>query len=151
MQSTAATVEEYIESLPADRQEAISCIRNSIIDNLPEGYEEQMNYGMIGYVVPHSRYPAGYHCNPDQPLPFLSLASQKNYISVYHSGIYADQHLLDWFREKYNKLGIGKPDIGKSCIRFKKIDQIPVGLIGELASQISVDEWIKMYENSVKR
>jgi uncharacterized protein YdhG (YjbR/CyaY superfamily) len=142
---------EYIRQLPADRQESISRLREVINQNLPEGFAEVIIYGMIGWVVPHEIYPAGYHCNPKDPLPFLNIASQKNYISVYHSGIYADETLMKWFLNEYAEISPKKPDMGKSCIRFKKPEQIPFELIGELAKKMSVQEWIRMYEERVKR
>ena len=125
-------------------------LRKVIIQNLPKGFEETISYGMLGYVVPHSIYPAGYHCDTKLPLPFLSIASQKNFIAVYHMGIYADQKLLNWFVEEYPKHSKTKLDMGKSCIRFKKMDQVPVELIGELASKMSVEDWIGIYEREFK-
>ena len=125
-------------------------LRKVIIQNLPKGFEETISYGMLGYVVPHSIYPAGYHCDTKLPLPFLSIASQKNFIAVYHMGIYADQKLLNWFVEEYPKHSKTKLDMGKSCIRFKKMDQVPVELIGELASKMSVEDWIGIYERAFK-
>jgi uncharacterized protein YdhG (YjbR/CyaY superfamily) len=148
MQSKAGTVEAYISELPADRQEAINTLRKIIKKNLPKGFSECMNYGMIGYVVPHSLYPKGYHCDPKLPLPFLGLASQKNAISFYHMGIYADTKLLDWFTKEYPKRSTAKLDMGKSCIRFKKPEQIPYDLIGELCSKMSPADWIKLYEKN---
>lgn len=151
MQSKAVTVKEYIDQLPDDRKEAIKKIRKNILDNLPEGFVETMNYGMIGYVIPHSIYPNGYHCSPELPLPFMNIASQKNFIAVYHMGVYANKKLLNWFVGEYSKYSKSKLDMGKSCIRFKRPEQIPYGLIGKLAGKISADEWIKMYEGIVKR
>ena len=151
MQSTAKTVAEYLESLPTDRKQAISLIRESILTNLPKGYQETMSYGMIGYVVPHEIYPDGYHCTPKLPLPFMNVASQKNFIALYHMGIYADKSILDWFVTEYPKHAKTKLDIGKSCIRFKKVSDIPYGLIGELAAKMSVNEWIKIYETTIKK
>ncbi|MEI2747554.1 MAG: DUF1801 domain-containing protein [Ferruginibacter sp.] len=148
MQSKADTVAQYVESLPDDRKEIINQLRKVINKNLPKGFSEIMNYGMIGYVVPHSIYPAGYHCDPKLPLPFLGLASQKNNISFYHMGIYADPKLLDWFTKNYAKEVTGKLDMGKSCIRFKKAEQIPFKLIGELVSKMTVKEWIALYEKN---
>jgi hypothetical protein len=148
MQSNAATPEEYIETLPEDRKQIISAIRNTIIQNLPNGFLEIMNYGMLGYVVPHSIYPSGYHCDPKQPLPFLSIASQKNHISIYHMGIYASKELGDWFTSEYSLFSKKKLDIGKSCIRFKKAEDVPVDLIGELASKITPNEWVEIYEKN---
>jgi uncharacterized protein YdhG (YjbR/CyaY superfamily) len=151
MQSKAATVEEYIKELPEERQEAITKLRKEIKKNLPNGFSEGMGYGMIGYCVPHSLYPAGYHCDPKQPLPFMGLASQKNFIAVYHMGVYAEPKLLKWFTGEYAKAGVGKLDMGKSCIRFKKPENIPYKLIGELASKITPQQWIERYEKMVKR
>ena len=151
MISKAATVDEYIESLPEDRKAAMSALRKEIKKNLPKGFAESMGYGMLGWAVPHSLYPAGYHCDPKQPLPFISLASQKNFVAVYHMGVYADKKLCDWFTKEYAKQVKGKLDMGKSCIRFKKMDQIPYKLIGELASKMSPEDWIDLYEKNMKR
>lgn len=150
MQSKATTPEEYIESLPEDRKEVISKLRKIIKKNLPKGFGEGMYYGMLGFVVPHKLYPAGYHCDPKIPLPFLSVASQKNFVAVYHMGVYSDPKLLDWFTKEYGKHCKTKLDMGKSCIRFKKMDDIPYELIGELASKITPAEWISIYEKSFK-
>jgi hypothetical protein len=148
MQSSAKNPIEYIESLPEDRKGAVLKIREAIFQNLPEGFEEVVIYGMLGYVVPHSIYPKGYHCDPKLPLPFMSLASQKNNISFYHMGIYADKQLLDWFVSEYPKHVKSRLDMGKSCIRFKKMNEIPYALIGELAAKISPQSWINMYEST---
>jgi uncharacterized protein YdhG (YjbR/CyaY superfamily) len=150
MQSTAGTPDQYFEELPEERKEAMNKLRQVILDNLPKGFEEEMNYGMPGYVVPHSIYPEGYHVDPKLPLPFLNIASQKNFIGVYHMGVYSNPALLDWFTTEYSKRVPTKLDMGKSCIRFKKIDQIPFDLIGELATKISVEDWIAIYEDAVK-
>lgn len=146
MQSKAATPEEYTSEVPEHQQQAFLQLRKTIVENLPEGYEEQMSYGMIGYVVPFSIYPEGYHVKPKVPLPLLNLAAQKNYIAIYHMGIYADKELLNWFTEEYPKHSKLKLDMGKGCIRFKKPDQIPYALIGELVKKIKPDEWVKLYE-----
>lgn len=151
MQSKATTVEQYLAELPADRQKAMTELREVVKKNLPKGFSEGMGYGMIGYCVPHSLYPPGYHCNPKLPLPFMSIASQKNYISVYHMGVYGDNDLGKWFTKEYEKLKIGKLDMGKCCIRFKKPENIPVTLIGELASKITPDKWIAICEKAIKR
>ena len=151
MQSKATTPEQYLSELPEDRKEAMSKLRNAIKDNLPKGFEEVMSYGMLGYVVPHSIYPNGYHCDPKLPLGFYAMASQKNSINIYHMGIYGDKKLYDWFVAKYPKHSKSKLDMGKSCIRFKKMDDIPYDLIGELLSKITVEKWIIMYENMLKR
>jgi Domain of unknown function (DU1801) len=147
MTSDAKTPEEYINNLSDDRKEAISKLRKVILDNLPIGFSETMSYGMLGYVVPHSIYPNGYHCNPKLPLPFIALASQKNFIAVYHMGVYANKELLDWFVGEYPKHSKRKIDMGRSCIRFKKIEEIPYELIGDLSSRMTTKEWISLYEN----
>ena len=151
MKSKVETVKEYIEQLPDDRKKAISELRKVILKNIPKGFSEQMSYGMIGYVIPHSMYPDGYHCNPELPLPFLNLASQKNFIAVYHMGLYADKKLLEWFTKEYPKHIKTKLDIGKSCMRFKKMDEIPYQLIGELVKKMTPKEWIAIYEKNFKR
>lgn len=151
MQYKATSVDGYINHLPDDRKEAIKTLRNVLLDNLPKGFEEGLSYGMIGYFVPLSKYPKGYHCNPKLPLPFLNLASQKNSINLYHSGIYAKKELADWFINEYPKHCNRKLDMGKSCIRFKNIKTIPFKLIGELAKKLTVDQWIEIYENSLRK
>ncbi|MEL4306608.1 DUF1801 domain-containing protein [Joostella sp. CR20] len=145
------TVTEYLTAVPNERREVFMSLRNVILKNLPEGFEETLNYGMIGYVVPHSLYPAGYHCNPDLPLPFINIASQKNYIALYHMGLYADEVLNNWFVSEYPKHSKLKLDMGKSCIRFKKIDTIPLDLIGGLVSKMSVENWIALYQANIKK
>jgi len=151
MQSKATTVDAYLAELPEERQKPIEKLRKVIKKNLPKGFKESMGYGMMGWSVPHSIYPAGYHCNPKDPLPFMGLASQKNSINLYHMGFYADPKLLKWFQEAHAKASAKKLDMGKSCIRYKKAEDIPYDLIGELASKITVDEWIKMYESAFNR
>jgi hypothetical protein len=151
MQSKAATVKEYVDSLPEDRKKAISELRKAINKNIPKGFKEEMSYGMIGYVIPHSIYPKGYHCNPKLPLPFMNIASQKNFIAVYHMGIYADKKLLDWFTAAYSKHAKTKLDMGKSCMRFKKAEDIPYALFGELAAKMTPADWISTYEKMLKR
>lgn len=143
--------DEYIAALPEDRKDPIKKLRNTIKKNLPNGFEETVSGGMINWVVPHKTYPAGYHCDPKRPLPFLSLASQKNNISLYHMGIYSDPDLLKWFQDEWAKASKRKLDMGKSCIRFKKPDEIPFELIGQLASKMSPTDWIAQYESVVKR
>lgn len=151
MQSAASTVTQYIAELPPDRQESINKLRNHILKNLPKGFTETISYGMIGYVVPHSIYPAGYHCDPKLPLPFMSLASQKNAISFYHMGLYADAALMKWFTDEFAKQVPTKLDMGKSCIRFKKPEQIPYELLGQLVAKMSVKQWIACYETNLKK
>jgi hypothetical protein len=151
MHSSTTTPQEYIESLPEDRKAAMEELRKVINDNLPKGFSEGMGYGMLGWAVPHSKYPAGYHCDPKLPLPFLSIASQKNAISFYHMGLYADKDLHDWFVAEYPKHSRTKLDMGKSCVRFKKPEVIPFDLIAELVSKMTPDEWIALYESNLKR
>lgn len=151
MQSAAQTPDQYINELTEERKEVMQKLRSIIKKNLPKEFEEQINYGMLGYVVPHAIYPAGYHCDPKQPLPFLALASQKNSINVYHMGIYAQKELYDWFVSEYPKHVKAKLDIGKSCIRFKKPEHIPFELMGELLQKMSVQDWIALYEKEIKK
>lgn len=151
MTSKATTPEEYINDLPEDRKEAIIKLRQVILDNLPKGMEECINYGMLGFVIPHSVYPDGYHCDTKLPLPFMNLASQKNFIAVYHMGMYAKKEILDWFTSEYPKHCKYKLDMGKSCVRFKKIQDIPYELIGELTGKMSTEEWIEIYETNIKK
>lgn len=151
MNYKADSPEAYIKQLPEERQAVVSKIRATILKNLPKDFEEQMSYGMLGYVVPHSIYPDGYHCDTKLPLPFINLASQKNFVALYHSGIYADKKLHDWFVAEYPEHCKRKLDMGKSCVRFKYMDDIPYKLIAELCGKMSVKEWITLYEESVKR
>jgi len=150
MKIEANTPDEYIEKLPEDRKTAMVKLRQTILKNLPKGFEETMSYGMIGYVVPHAVYPKGYHCNTDLPLPFMNIASQKNFIALYHMGIYADNDLLEWFKNEYPKYCNTKLNMGKSCIRFQKIDQIPYKLITNLTTKMSCKKWIEIYESNIK-
>lgn len=145
------TIEHYINQLAPDRQESMSKLRQILQKNLPAGFEETLQYGMITYVVPHSLYPKGYHCKPTDALPFISIASQKAGIHLYHMGIYADQALLTWFTDAYTKVCKTKLDMGKSCIRFKKLDQIPYELIGELAQKMTPQQWIERYESAFRK
>ena len=151
MESQVNSPQEYIKTLNIERQEALILLRKTILEHLPAGFTEEMSYGMIGYVVPHSIYPAGYHSNPKLPLPFISIASQKSHIALYHMGLYADKELLEWFISEYEKHFKSKIDMGKSCIRFKKIEQIPYPLIAELVSKMTVKDWISIYESTVRR
>jgi uncharacterized protein YdhG (YjbR/CyaY superfamily) len=151
MQSKAITTDQYLAEIAPDKQKAVTELRKVIKKNLPKGFQETMGYGMMGYSVPHSKYPAGYHCDPKAPLPFIGIAAQKNFIAVYHMGVYADPKLLKWFVAEYPKAGVGKLDMGKSCIRFKNPEKIPFKLIGELASKMTPDDWIALYEKNLKR
>ena len=151
MHSQATSVEEYIGSVSDRFKDALILLRKTILNYLPDGFEEVLSYGMIGYVVPKSIYPKGYHCDSLQPLPFIHIAVQKNHISLYHMGIYANPELFAWFTSEYTKYTKMKPDMGKSCIRFKNVNQIPHVLIAELAKRITVAEWIKFYETTVIR
>jgi hypothetical protein len=151
MQSKATSPEGYIDEMPAERRRAFAKLRSVIKENLPKGFKEGMGYGMMGWSVPHSVYPPGYHCNPKDPLPFMSIASQKNFIAVYHMGVYADPALLKWFTTAHAKTSNKRLDMGKSCIRYKDPGDIPFELIGELASKITPEEWIAIHEKKMKR
>jgi len=151
MKSEASTPQAYIDQLPEDRRAPMQRLRKVILNNLPEGFQETMNYGMIGYVVPHQLYPSGYHCDPKLPLPFLNIASQKNHIAFYHMGIYSNEGLMTWFQKAYADQVPTRLDMGKSCIRFKKPGHIPFSLLGELCAKMTVDQWISQYEAVIKR
>ncbi len=146
-----STVSDYIQALPEERQVVIKKLQTLFKKNLPKGFDEQMSYGMIGFVVPHTIYPDGYHCDPKLPLPFLSIASQKNFIALYHMGMYAKPELLDWFTSEYPKHCKSKLDMGKSCVRFKKMEDIPYDLIADLAKKMTVQDWISCYEKNYKK
>ena len=151
MKVKAETPKQYIEQLNDERKIAVGQLRKTILDNLPKGFSETISYGMIGIVVPHSIYPDGYHCDPKQPLPFISIASKKNFIALYHMGLYANDEMVNWFKEEYPKHCKTKLDMGKSCIRFKKPEHIPFELIGELCSKMTAEQWIEVYETNLKR
>ena len=151
MKIEAQSADDYFKKVPDERQEPMNKLRTIINANLPKGFEECLGYGMPSWVVPHSIYPSGYHTTPHLPLPFMSLASQKNFIALYHMGIYADKNLLAWWEKEYAKRCNRKLDMGKSCIRFKYLDDIPYKLIAELCTKITPDDWITVYENSIKR
>lgn len=151
MRTEGKTIDEFLQNIPADRAEPFKRLHNVILENLPKGFEAAISYGGLGYVVPHSIYPNGYHCKPTEPLPFAGIASQKHSINFYHMGIYADPKLLEWFIREYPKHCSQKSDMGKSCIRFKKWDEIPYKLIGELTTKMSVKDWINLYESKLKK
>ncbi len=151
MKTPETTIDEILANLPDDRKEAFTKLHQTIVENLPKGFEPGISYGMIGYVIPHHLYPAGYHCKPSEPLPFASLASQKNSISFYHMGIYMDPALMEWFVSEYPKHSAQKLDMGKSCMRFKKPDQIPFELIGQLMQKMTAAQWIALYERNLKK
>jgi uncharacterized protein YdhG (YjbR/CyaY superfamily) len=151
MQIPADSVIDYISKIPEDRQEVFKKLFDTINDNLPEGFKEGVSYGMVGWGVPLETYPAGYHCAPGTPLPFMALASQKNFIAFYHMGIYADPELLEWFVAEYPKYSKRKLDMGKSCVRFKKMDDIPFELIAEVSKKMTVENWINIYESQFKK
>ncbi len=151
MKANGKTVKDILNNLPADRAEPFNKLHNVIVKNLPKGFEAAISYGGLGYVVPHTLYPAGYHCKPSEPLPFAGIASQKNSINFYHMGIYSDPELLKWFVTEYPKHSKQKLDMGKSCVRFKKLDDIPYELIGELMKKMSMEEWINIYETKLNR
>lgn len=145
MQSLAQSVDEYLSQISDDKREAFVLLRKTILENLPNGFSEEMSYGMIGYVVPFSIYPKGYRSNPKLPLPFINLAAQKNFIALYHMGMVSPA-LLKWFTDEYPKHSKLKLDMGKGCIRFKNISQIPYALIGELVTKMGAYEWVTIYE-----
>jgi hypothetical protein len=151
MNYNARTPEEYLSLLPEERQAPMQRLRLFILEHLPDGFQETMIYGMIGYVVPHSLYADGYHCDPKLPLPFINIASQKNYMALYHNGLYANPELQKWFEEEYRKRMPNRLDMGKSCIRFRKPEHIPYALVGELCEKVTVDQWIATYERALKR
>ncbi|MDO6470744.1 DUF1801 domain-containing protein [Maribacter sp. 1_MG-2023] len=151
MKYEANSPDEYIAQLPQERKVVIKKLRGIISKNLPVGFEEQLSYGMLGYVVPHSLYEPGYHVKPELPLPFINLASQKVYIALYHSGIYADPALMNWFKNEYSIHCKRKLDMGKSCVRFKSMDDIPYELIAELCTKMTATEWISLYEKNIKK
>lgn len=151
MQYQATTTQEYIDQLPEDRKGPVTKIKKILSENLPSEFEEGIQYKMIGFYVPKSVYPEGYHCNPKDPLPFINVASQKNFVALYHMGIYAKKELLDWFVSEYPKHCKFKLDMGKSCIRFKKMEDIPYDLIAELAQKMSATDWIEIYETAIKK
>ncbi|WP_298493132.1 DUF1801 domain-containing protein [uncultured Algibacter sp.] len=151
MQYKANTPDEYLNQVPEERQAVLKKLRLVINENLPEGFQEGIQYGMIGYFVPHTLYPDGYHCKPKEPLPFMSFASQKNSINLYHSGIYAVPKIYDWFVSEFPKHSKRKLDMGKSCIRFKKMEDIPFDLIAQLCKKLTVNEWIDIYETNIKK
>jgi hypothetical protein len=150
MTSTAKTVGEYLAALPPDRRTAISAVRDVILTNLPHGYEEVMQYGMIGYVVPHSIYPAGYHCDPSKPLSYAALGSQKNHMAIYLCNVYGHKETETWFRNAFEAAG-KRLDMGKSCVRFKRIDQLPLDVIGQVIARTPVDKYIAGVQHSLKR
>ena len=143
-------IEDYIANIPEERIEPFMKLKETIENNLPKGFELMLSYNMLGYLVPHSIYPDGYHCDPKLPLPFINIANQKGFIALYHMGIYANKELLDWFVAEYPKHSKYKLDMGKSCIRFKKVDHIPYDLVAELIQKMNVDDWIALYEKNVK-
>lgn len=149
MTSKAATVDEYLAQLPDDRREAIEAVRKVILANLDPAIEERMSYGMIGYAVPHRVYPAGYHCDPKMPLPVAGLASQKGHMSLYLMSLYGDPKLKEWFESEYSKTG-KKLDIGKSCVRFKTLDDLPLALIGQAFRKTNAKAYIRLYEETFR-
>lgn len=151
MKVEANSIADYFKNIPAERQEPMKRLWQVVTDNIPEKFEPVLSYGMPGFVVPHSVYPDGYHCDPKLPLPFMSIASQKNFVAFYHMGIYSDPELLKWFQDEYPKHVKTKLDMGKSCIRFKKVEHIPYALLGELMTKMSADRWMEIYEAAWKK
>jgi len=151
MKIKANNIKEYLQNIPEDRKDVFDKLIETVRENIPKGFSEELSYGMPAWVVPHSLYPKGYHCSPELPLPFVSIASQKNFIALYHMGIYATPELLDWFMKEYPKHSKRKLDMGKSCVRFKKMDEIPFELIGKLMQKMTPKDWIKKYESTFVR
>jgi len=151
MKVKATTVAEYLENIHEERKVIMIKLLDVISKNIPKGFLFQLGYGMPAWVVPHSTYPDGYHCKPELPLPFMNVASQKNFIALYHMGIYANPELMGWFVSEYPKHCKRKLDMGKSCIRFKKIEEIPFELIAELSTKMTPKDWINLYENKFKK
>ena len=150
MKIEATSVDEYVSKAPEERQDALRRMREVLRENLPKGFSEELSYGMPGYVVPHSLYEPGYHCDPRLPLPFVSFANQKNFVALYHMGLYASPDDMAWFTESWDAGRFGKLDMGKSCMRFKRMDRIPYELIGELVSKMTPEAWIERYESAFK-
>lgn len=140
------SLKDFTDQLPAERAEATKQLQAIFSKNLPKGFEEKASAKALEYVVPHSLYPEGYHCNPKQALPFISIMNQKNALTLHHLGFYGSQELTDWFAAEYAKVMPTKLDMGKGCVRFKKMDQIPYDLIKTLAKKISPEDWIAIYE-----
>ena len=151
MEIKVNNIQEYKKNLPEDRKDIFDKLMKTVRENIPKGFSEELSYGIPAWVVPHSLYPKGYHCSPELPLPFVSIASQKNFIALYHMGIYATPELLDWFMKEYPKHSKRKLDMGKSCVRFKKMDKIPFELIGKLMQKMTPKDWIKKYESTFVR
>jgi hypothetical protein len=150
MKSNAKTVEEYLNGLPPERREAISAVRKVILANLPQGYQECMSYGMIGYVVPHSLYPKGYHCDPKLPLPFANLGSQKNHMALYLMTVYGDSKTEQWFRKAWERAG-KKLDMGKACVRFKRLEDVPLEVVGQVIARTPVADYLARVESARHR
>ncbi|BDD06000.1 DUF1801 domain-containing protein [Aureibacter tunicatorum] len=148
MKINADTVKGYLSQVPESQKENFTLLYQTIKNNIPQGFQECINYGMIGFVIPHSIYPPGYHCNNKLPLPFINIGVQKNFIGLYHMGLYANAELLKWFQEEYTKALNKKPDMGKSCIRFKNNAQIPIDIIAKLSQKTTPVQWIETYESS---
>jgi hypothetical protein len=145
MAAVARTVDEYVAALPEDRRSVIDAVRKVILSHLPEGYVESIQSGMIAYVVPHDLYPPGYHCDPHQPVQYAALASQKNYFALYFMTLYGDAETEQWFRKAFQEAG-KKLDMGKSCVRFKKLEDLPLSVIGQLVARVPVQKYITRIE-----
>ncbi len=151
MTTSKITVTDILNNIISDRKIPFNTLHNVIVEHLPNGFETAICYGMISYIVPHSLYPAGYHCKPQEPLQFAAIASQKNAITLYHLGLYGNTELMDWWRREYPKYSKQKLDMGKGCVRFKNFDDLPFQLVGELMSKITVPQWIAYYEANLKK
>ena len=150
MPSQAEPVENYLAELPEDRRQTLEAVREAVLKNLPKGYAEGMQYGMIGYFVPHEVYPPGYHTDPKQPLPFAGLAARKNYVAIYLMSVYGDPEQEAWFREAWAETG-KKLDMGKSCVKFKTIEDVPLKVIGQAIKRVPVKKYVDNYEATIKR
>ena len=148
MKIKANNILEYKKNVPEDKKDVFDKLMKTVRENIPKGFSEELSYGIPAWIVPHSLYPKGYHCSPELPLPFVSIASQKNFIALYHMGIYATPELLDWFMKEYPKHSKRKLNMGKSCVRFKKMDDIPFELVGELMGKMTPKDWIEKYEST---
>lgn len=151
MKIEAGSVEEYVAGIDSDRQEAYLKLFNTVAENMPKGFAFCMQYGFPSFVVSLEDYPSGYHCTPNTPLPFISVGAQKNFLALYHMGLYANQELLDWFVAEYPKHAKFKLDMGKSCIRFKRISDIPFSLVADLMKKMTAHQWIEIYEHKFKK
>lgn len=151
MRYKSENIDEYLQQLPEERREVINKLRKIIKENLPEGFEEKIQYDMISYVVPRETYLAGYHVDPSNELGFMAIGSQKNHVAIYSNAVYMFEDVNEWYLNEYSKHLTTKPDMGKSCLRFKNMNKMPYELIAELCQKITVDEFVKKYEETLKK